>query len=234
MRKNSSKTRRVEQYIYTVPLTKKAQKMAENARSRNPPASAKLSRKRRSPKQPTCLTLDEKDNFFRAIKNLRDLALFKTAYHCGLRASEIGILQLSDYRKGPSLELDKLRITRLKGSISGEMPIIPEAARCIRAWLKKRGHAEGPLFLSRQRHGLSRARVFSLFRKYASIAKLPREKHHPHVLKHSAVTHLLERGESIIDTQRHVGHTSVSSTMRYVNLGSPFDQARVRRLAAWK
>jgi integrase len=208
--------------------------MAGNARARNSPAPAKRAGKRRALKQPTCLTLDEKDHFFRAIKNPRDLALFRTAYHCGLRAGEIGILQLSDYRKGPSLELDRIRITRLKGSISGEVSVIPEAARCIRAWLRKRGDAEGPLFVSRQRHGLSRGRVFSLFRKYASIANLPAEKRHPHVLKHSAVTHLLERGETIIDTQRQVGHTSVTSTMRYVNLGSPFDQARARRLAAWK
>jgi site-specific recombinase XerD len=122
----------------------------------------------------------------------------------------------------------------LKGSVSGESFVIPEAAKCVRAWLKRRGDTPGPLFPSRQRRPLSRGRVFSLFREYASAANLPAEKRFPHVLKHSAVSHLLEMGEDLIDTQRAVGHASVASTMRYVHLGNPFDMARAQRLATWK
>jgi len=130
------------------------------------------------------------------------------------------LLSLSDYRKGPSLDLDRVRLTRLKGSVSGESFVIPEAAKAVRAWLRRRGDVAGPLFPSRQRRPISRGRVFSLFRKYASAANLPPEKRFPHILKHSAISHLLEMGEDIIHTQRHAGHASIGSTMRYVHLGN--------------
>jgi integrase len=218
MSKTSQKPSPVQRNTYTAALVK----------------SPKLAGKRRALKQPVCLSPDEKDRFFRTIKNPRDLAIFRLAYHCALRASELGLLLLSDYRRGPSLDLDRIRITRLKGSVSGESFVIPEAAKAVRAWLKKRGDLPGPLFPSRQRRPISRGRIFSLFRKYATAAKLPPEKRFPHVLKHSAISHLLEMGEDIIDTQRHAGHASIGSTMRYVHLGNPFDMARAQRLARWK
>jgi integrase len=230
MGKNKQKTFRAAQNVHIAQL----RKSANLARKTRVQKSAKGTGKRRAVRQPACLSQDEKDRFFRAIKNPRDLALFKVAYHCALRASEIGMLDLSDYRRGPSLDTDRIKITRLKGSVSAEMYVTPAAAKCVRIWLQKRGNAPGPLFRSRQGRGISRARVFGLFRQYAAAARLPAEKCHPHILKHSAVTHLLEMGESIIDAQRHAGHSSVGSTMRYVNLGSPFDQARARRLADWR
>jgi integrase len=232
MGKIKKKTPRPKRNTYTAELAK-PRKMAGNARAQR--SSGKRTGKRRAIKQPGCLTQDEKDRFFRTIKNPRDLALFKIAYHCALRASEVGMLDLDDYRRGPNLNTDRIKITRLKGSVSGEMYVTPAAAKCVRAWLRKRGQAPGPLFRSRQGcRGVSRARVFGLFRQYAAAACLPMEKRHPHILKHSAVTHLLEMGESIIDTQRHAGHSSIGSTMRYVNLGSGFEAARAKRLADWR
>src|SRR5262249_33800089 len=98
--------------------------------------------------------------------------------------------------------------------------------------------AEGPLFPGRKRNpsrGVGRGRIFELMRQYCSAAGVSVSKAHPHVLKHSAVSHLLgDRRESIIDTQRHVGHASISSTMRYLHLGSSFEEARIRRLSDWK
>jgi integrase len=233
MSKNSQNTSPVQRNTYTASLGK-TPKLAGNARAPNIPAPAKRTGKRRSLRQPVCLSFDEKDRFFRAIKNPRDLALFRLAYHHALRASELGLLSLSDYRKGPSLDSDRIRITRKKGSVSGECFVIPQAARAVRVWLKRRGDVAGPLFLSRHHRAISRGRVFSLFRKYAAAAGLPSEKRFPHILKHSAVTHLLEMGEDIVDTQRHAGHSSIGSTMRYLHLGNPFDMARAQRLATWK
>lgn len=213
-------TSRVKQNKYNVPLTKKPKKKA---------------RKRRSPKQPDCLTVDEKTRLFKVIKDPRDRAIFALMYFHGLRASEPGRLMYVDYQQGSSLNLDRIRLTRLKGSICGECPVVPAAAQAIRAWIRKRGHTEGPLFPSRQKSPISRIRIFGLMRRYCAEAGIPLAKAHPHTLKHSTVTHLLaDKRESIIDVQRHVGHAAVSSTMRYVNLGSPFDEARIRRLAEWR
>ena len=66
----------------------KPQKLAGNARASNPPgALAKRPKKRRAHKLPVCLTIPEKDRFFKAIKSPRDRAIFGLMYFHGLRAS---------------------------------------------------------------------------------------------------------------------------------------------------
>lgn len=66
------------------------------------------------PKTIKYLTKDEVGRFFHVVKAPRDLAIFRLAYHRGLRASENGMLKLSDLR----IENGRLQVTRLKGSNS--------------------------------------------------------------------------------------------------------------------
>jgi type 1 fimbriae regulatory protein FimB len=181
------------------------------------------------------LTVEEKNRLLGVIKDSRDRAIFMLMYFHGLRASEPGRLKYSDYNQGSTLNLDRIYLRRAKDSISGECPVVPAAAQAIRSWIRKRGHGEGPLFITREKTAISRKRVFFLMRRYAELAEIPLRKAHPHVLKHSTVTHLLaDKHETIVDAQRHVGHAAISSTMRYVNLGGVFDEARIRRLAEWR
>jgi integrase len=238
MRRNRSKTRRAQQNTGIVELTK-TQKMAGKTRIRTLPALAKRTKKRRAHKLPACLTIPEKDRFFKAIragKSARDLALFSLIYFHGLRASEPGRLMYSDYRPGSSLNLDRIRLTRLKGSVSCECAVVPAAALAVRGWIRRRGHEQGVLFPSRQRGPISRFRIFQLMRRYCAAAGIPREKWHPHTLKHSAAIHLLaDRREGLVDVQRHLGHRDIKSTMRYLEaLDDGFNEARARRLATWK
>jgi integrase len=232
MGKIEPKTPRAAQNSYSVQLAK-SQKSGGNSRA--PKSPSRQTGKRRVARKPTCLSEDERRRFFGVIKDVRNAALFRVIYHCCLRASEAGLLQRSDYRMGQNLNGDKIRVTRKKGSVSGEMYLAPVAAACVRRWLRKRGDGPGPLFLSRQQgRGLSRSRVFDLFRRYAIVAKLPPEKHHVHCLKHSAVTDLLQMGEDVTSAQRHAGHKSISSTMLYLHLADPYDRARAERLRDWR
>jgi type 1 fimbriae regulatory protein FimB len=75
-----------------------------------------------------------------AISSRRDRAIFRLAYHHGLRANEVGLLQLSDYRDRDGL----LYIRRGKGSVSREHKLIPEELKALRAWLKERKTMPGP------------------------------------------------------------------------------------------
>src|SRR4029077_6521019 len=100
-------------------------------------------------KLPPYLTVPEKNRLFRAIDAPRDRAIFRLLYHHGLRASEIGKLQLSDYRPGTTMDLDRIYIHRLKGSIRGECAVVSSAAFAMRAWLRIRGIKPGTLFPSR-------------------------------------------------------------------------------------
>jgi integrase len=195
----------------------------------------KKARKRVAKKQVPYLTVPEKDRLFRVIHDVRDRALFRLLFHHGLRAGEIGKLDMSDFRQGSALNLDRLYIHRLKGSVSGECAMIPMAAQALRAWVRKRGDAEGPLFPSRQRGRITRQRIFQLMRIYCAAAKIPREKSHPHTLKHTCCTHLLsDRKESIVDVQTHVGHADIKNTMVYAKLTGEANEARAKRLREWK
>lgn len=192
-------------------------------------------RKRAHPKLVAYLTIPEKDRLFKVIESVRDRAIFRLLYHHGLRASEIGMLDLASYRQGTALEMDRIYIKRLKGSVSGECAMVPTAALAMRAWIRKRGYMAGPLFPSRQRNRISRKTIFKMMRKYCAAAGIPAEKAHPHSLKHTCCTHLLsEQRESIVDVQKHVGHRSVKNTMIYANLTDEATEARAKRLREWR
>src|ERR1035438_9212165 len=101
-------------------------------------------RKRRGKKPPGYLQPEEVERFFRVIDSPRDRALFRLMYHAGLRASEVGILQLRDYNP----RTERIFIHRLKGSNSREHHLCREETRVLHAWLKVRGPWLGPLFPS--------------------------------------------------------------------------------------
>jgi integrase len=220
MRKAAQKTAPVGRYIHNVQVAQKPNK---------------IRRKRKSRKLPPYLTLTEKDRFFRAIDNVRDRAIFRLLYHHGLRASEIGKLEMSDYRPGLTVNSDRIYIHRLKRSISGECAVVPAAAFAIRAWIRKRGVKSGTLFPSRQGTPISRKRIFALMRQYCERAEIPLEKAHPHCLKHTCCTHLVShQNESIMAVQRHVGHVDIKSTMVYAELMDEANEARAKRLREWR
>jgi integrase len=188
-------------------------------------------RKRKPRKKETVKYLSEEqlDAFFRVIEDARDVAMFRLIYHRGLRASEIGRLQLSDWNR----DRDRLRFARLKGSNGGEYHLTSREVRVLRAWLKVRGVEPGPLFPSRNGEGISRRRVHFLMSHYGKKAGLPPDLCHPHALKHSCATHLLNRGESIEDVQDHLGHANIQSTMHYAKFSAKRRAIKDQRLRDW-
>lgn len=175
------------------------------------------------------LSEEQIETFFRAIKSPRDLAIFRVIYHRGLRASELGAIQLSDW----SRTQDRLRFARRKGSHGGEYHLTAHEARALKAWLRERGTDPGPLFRSRRGCGISRRTLDALMKKYGSAAGLPPELCHTHALKHSCATHLLNRGESIEDVQDHLGHSNIANTLIYAKYSARRREARDKRLREW-
>ena len=119
------------------------------------PAAA-IARKR-SRKKETIKYLSEEQiaEFFRAIESTRDTAIFRVIYHRGLRTSELGELQLGDWRRDRNP--NRLRFGRKKGSNGGEYMLISREVRALRAWLRERGDAPARCFL-RARAAASRNR----------------------------------------------------------------------------
>lgn len=172
--------------------------------------------KRREKKKsaPSFLQEDEIQRLFRAIDSTRDRAIFRIAYHAGLRASEIGILQMRDYNP----RTERLMITRLKGSNSGEHHLCRVESRCLHAWLKERGNAPGAIFPSAKGTPISRKMLHVLMREYAAIAGIPPKLRHFHVLKHSCATHLLSKGYHVEQVQDWIGHANIQNTMIYARV----------------
>jgi site-specific recombinase XerD len=176
------------------------------------------------------LTLDETKRLFSVIEDKRDKALFLIAYRHGLRASEVGLLQVSD------LDLKQLRIIihRLKGSLGGQHPLQADEAKAIKAYLKARSNdvatRDSPiLFPSNRNVPISRKTLDWMMReKYGKLARLPEDKRHFHVLKHSIATHLLDAGADVIFLKDWLGHSNIQNTMIYTHLVSSTRDQKAR------
>jgi integrase len=170
------------------------------------------------------LTQDELKRLLFVIKDKRDKAIFLIAYRHGQRASEVGMLHVND------IDWKKLRlmIRRLKGSLPGEHPLQPDEARVLKSYLRSRELDSPILFPSNRNAPISRARLHRMMKHYGEKAKLPEDKQHFHVLKHSIATHLLDAGAELRFVQDWLGHANIQNTVIYTALVSTSREAKAR------
>lgn len=179
------------------------------------------------------LTTEETQRFFRGITSVRDRAIFRIMYQRGLRASEVGAIQLDDYRP----DVGRLYVHRLKGrkkNTSGEYSLTNEELRALRTWLKVRGSGSGALFTSNRGTAISRKMLDVLMKQYASAAKLPDQLHHCHALRHSCAVHLLDSDVGVADVQDWLGHRNITSTTEYAKVTTKRRDEISRRMKGWK
>lgn len=172
------------------------------------------------------LTLDEIKRLFSVIKDKRDKAIFLMAYRHGLRASEVGLITLDD------LDFSKQRIMihRLKGSLSGMHPLQADESRILKSYIKHRKSESPTLFVSNRNLPISRKTLDVMIKKYGEQTKLPKDKRHFHVLKHSIATHLLDTGEAELRfVQDWLGHANIQNTVIYTALVSTSRDKKARK-----
>lgn len=191
-----------------------------------PPAAAR--RKKRPP--PGIPQEEEVTRFFKVIDSTRDRAIFRLMYHAGLRASELGKLEMRDY----SPRTDRLMVTRLKGSNSGEHHLNREESRALKAWLKIRGSAPGVIFPSKMGGPISRQMLDVLVKEYGAKADWPAKLRHCHAFKHACCTHLLSKGFNVEQVQDWVGHANIANTMIYSRVTNSRRDQMGKALADWK
>jgi len=188
-------------------------------------------KKRKKRDGPAYLQFEEIARLFKVIASVRDRAIFRLGYHAGLRASEVGSLDVRDYNS----RTDRIYVRRLKGSNSGEHHLVPPESRALRAWLKVRGSEPGPIFLSEKKRPISRQMLDVLMKKYGEKAGIPANLRHFHVLKHTCCTHLRALGKNVEDIQDWVGHAQIANTMIYSAATNPGREKMARELAAvWR
>jgi len=205
-------------------VKKRPKKVGRKSATAVLPPKPQLTRARRS-QTIKFLTLDETRRLFSSINDKRDKAIFLLAYRHGLRASEVGLLRVSD------LDLKRLRVMlhRLKGSLSGEHPLQADEARALKAWLKSRDTDSPILFPSRRGLPISRQMLDVLMKGYGEEAAVPKDKRHFHVLKHSIATHLLDAGAELRFLQDWLGHSNIQNTVIYTALVSTSRETKARQ-----
>jgi integrase/recombinase XerD len=190
-------------------------------RTDNPAAALALPRKAR--RLPRTLSPSEAERLIDAAagttpRSLRDRALVELLYGAGLRVGEAVGLGKTDV----DLEQRLVRATG-KGSKERIVPLGRPAADALRRYLARgRPHLDRrhrpELFLNAQGGGLTRAGVFLVLRRLAEKAGLEPERVHPHLLRHSFATHLLEGGADLRSVQEMLGHADLATTELYTHV----------------
>jgi integrase/recombinase XerD len=187
----------------------------------NPAAGVQLPRRRRQ--LPRTLSPREAERLLEAAvgttpRALRDRALVELLYGAGLRVSEAVGLE----RGGVDLEHRVVRALG-KGDRERIVPIGREAAEALRRYLARgRPHLNrrhrSELFLNAQGGALTRAGAFLILRRLAEKAGLEPDRVHPHLLRHTFATHLLEGGADLRSVQEMLGHADLSTTELYTHV----------------
>ena len=144
----------------------------------------------------------------------RDMAIIELMYSSGLRVSEAVNVNIDDF------EEDKLFLRVLgKGSKTRLVPIGRFAINAINVWLLERGkilNKTDALFLNMRGTRLTVRSVQLRLKKLAIKQGLP--PIHPHMLRHSFATHMLESSSDLRTIQELLGHSSLSTTQIYTKL----------------
>jgi len=152
---------------------------------------------------------------------LRDRAMLETLYGCGLRVSELVGLDTTDV----DLESGYLRVFG-KGSKERMVPLAGMAAHALDAYLSRGrrllhakrslSSSDSAVFINQRGKRLSRQAVYGMVRAYGGRVGL--EGLHPHTLRHSFATHLLEGGADLRALQEMLGHSDISTTQVYTHV----------------
>jgi integrase/recombinase XerD len=151
------------------------------------------------------------------VQGRRDSALLEFLYATGARVSEALALDLV------SLDLEEATARLFgKGSKERMVPVGRAAVEAVRAWLpdrlRLRAAGTDAVFLNLRGRRLSRQGAFGVVRRHAARVGIPPEAISPHVLRHSAATHMLEGGADLRIVQELLGHASVSTTQVYTRV----------------
>ena len=159
----------------------------------------------------------------------RDQAMLELFYSSGLRLSELVGLDLD----GLDLSAGLVRV-RGKGNKIRELPVGSKAREAMEAWLPLRAAAnpgDRAVFISRQGRRLT-PRAVQLRVREAGVRELGQHLH-PHMLRHSFASHMLESSQDLRAVQELLGHADISTTQIYTqldfqHLAAVYDQAHPR------
>ncbi|MDZ4063995.1 MAG: site-specific tyrosine recombinase XerD [Coriobacteriia bacterium] len=175
---------------------------------------------------PDSISIEQADNLLSQVfgdgpSGMRDRAILETLYGCGMRVSELASLDLEDlalddgfvrvFGKG-----QKERVVPIGGPATG---VLAEYLVHGRPYLRTKGSMRpaepSAVFLSVRGRRLTRQTVYAVVREYGDRVGLSL---HPHTLRHSFATHMLEGGADLRALQEMLGHADISTTQVYTHV----------------
>ena len=147
---------------------------------------------------------------------LRDRALFELAYSSGLRVSELTGLDV----EALDAATGEVRVTG-KGSKTRIVPVGRAALEAVAAWIPVRGSLAKPgeraLFVGGAGRRVTPREVQRRIKRWAGLAGIAADVH-PHMLRHSFASHVLQSSGDLRAVQEMLGHASIASTQVYTHL----------------
>lgn len=198
----------------------KSERIIEN----NPCATIKAPKIRK--KQPESLSPDEIRQIAQALTEVstnytRDIAMFTLLYGTGIRLSEIIALRIRDF----SPEQQTVRVLG-KGSKERILPLPPPAYSSLLDLLSEKEKEKDfsprtPIFTTDDGKSLTARRIQYLLQKAGKHAGILSHVH-PHLIRHSIATHLVDRGCHLEAVRKTLGHESLATTSIYLKSSSKF------------
>jgi integrase/recombinase XerD len=149
----------------------------------------------------------------------RNRVILEVMYACGLRVSELADLRINAFYADEEI----VRVIG-KGSKERIVPVGKIAIRLVNQYLEKirpqlaQGAPENPyLFVSINGKRLDRERIWGIVKEAARLAGIDKSIH-PHTLRHSFASHLLENGADLRIIQEMLGHADISTTQIYTHV----------------
>lgn len=192
---------------------------------------------KRPKKLPTVLSRNEVEQLISCTKNVKHRTFIMTLYACGLRFAEAANLRI------PHLDSQRMQITVAcgKGRKERRVPLSPRLLKALRTYWK--AYRPKDLLFPGKTPGKPYAdtSIRKAIKKSAKLAGI-RKNVHPHVMRHSYATGLLEAGVDLLTISRLLGHASFTTTMVYLHcrrehltsIPSPLDWLPVRQLPTYQ
>lgn len=163
---------------------------------------------------PVILSGNELERMFAAVKNIKHRVLLMTAYGGGLRASELVQLKVTDIQSDRMM----IRVEQGKGRKDRYTLLSKRLLEQLRNYWKIK-RPDLWLFPGRSNRQMTREMAYQIYVKATKKAGIKR-KGGIHTLRHCFATHLLEAGEDLRTIQLLMGHSSIRSTVRYLQVTS--------------
>jgi integrase/recombinase XerD len=165
---------------------------------------------------PEFLTKEEVLRVFAQIHNKKHLLMVKLLYAAGLRVSELTHLRVKDFEFSQNYGW----VRRGKGNKDRPFILSKELKQELQEWINEHELHAGSWLFKGQRGHMSVKTLQVILKRASKKAKITKNVH-PHTLRHSFATHLIQNGYAVTDVQSLLGHSRMETTMVYLHMASP-------------